>query len=106
MLPKLYGDKVTQEYGISGDLTKLIADASNRDRGLPKPIDADFEELHDARQDFEHQENWQESITMAAQNQSSVNKQPEVTSLRNHKNAPSTPSNHRKNRQKRSRADA
>ncbi len=45
MLPKIYGDRITQELGFSGDLTKLMEAVSNRDKGLPPPIDAEFEEL-------------------------------------------------------------
>ena len=38
MLPKLYGDKLTQELGLTGDLAKMLEAASNRDTGLPPPI--------------------------------------------------------------------
>ena len=35
MLPKLYGDIITQELDITGDLGQLLEAASNRDNGLP-----------------------------------------------------------------------
>ena len=43
MLPRIYGDKVTQEFGVSGDLAQLLESATNRDKGLPPPIEVDYE---------------------------------------------------------------
>jgi hypothetical protein len=39
MVPKLYGDHVEVNHGISGDLAELIKSASNQHTGLPEPID-------------------------------------------------------------------
>lgn len=38
MLPKLYGEKLEVEHGVTGDLADLIRNSSNHDRGLPKPV--------------------------------------------------------------------
>ena len=38
MLPKVYGEHVTQEHEVSGDLAELLRRASNQTRGLPAPI--------------------------------------------------------------------
>lgn len=35
MIPKLYGDKTTQEHTVSGDLAKLLGAVTNKDKGLP-----------------------------------------------------------------------
>lgn len=39
MLPKLYGDHIDIEHGITGDLQKLLESATNKDNGLPPPIE-------------------------------------------------------------------
>ncbi len=97
MLPKLYGDKITQELDLSGDLAKLLESASNRDKGLPRPIDVDFEEVK--------QEEPVKELTALPDSASSAGatgEDPAAAShhhyLRGLKSAPSTPSNHRRNR--------
>ena len=39
LVPKIYGDHVEVNHGISGDLAALIKSASNQHTGLPEPID-------------------------------------------------------------------
>lgn len=38
MLPRLYGEKLEVEHGVTGDLAELIRSSSNNDQGLPKPV--------------------------------------------------------------------
>ena len=38
LIPRIYGDHVQVEHGLTGDLMKLLQDASNNDSGLPKPV--------------------------------------------------------------------
>ena len=49
MLPKLYGDIITQELDITGDLAQLLEAASNRDNGLPPPIDVEFKKVESTK---------------------------------------------------------
>ncbi len=39
LVPRIYGDHLDVQHGVSGDLAKLIQSASNKDTGLPAPID-------------------------------------------------------------------
>lgn len=39
MVPKIYGEKLDVEHGVTGDLAELLKSASNNDQGLPKPIE-------------------------------------------------------------------
>ena len=41
MVPRIYGDKVDVNLDATGDLAELLKKASNNDKGLPKPIEAD-----------------------------------------------------------------
>jgi len=100
MLPKLYGEKVTQELGFTGDLAKLIADASNRDQGLPKPIDANYEELSEPDTVVEALSLPDRERT-AGQDHLLLVESPRKPENINFKNAPSTPSNHRQKRRRR-----
>ncbi len=100
MLPKLYGDKITQELDVTGDLAMLLKSASNRDKGLPRPIDVDFEEVK--------QEEPVKELTALPDSASSAGatgEDPAAAShhhyLRGLKSAPSTPSNHRRHHRKR-----
>jgi hypothetical protein len=45
LIPRIYGEKIEVEHGVTGDLKELIMGASNHDRGLPPPIEADYEEV-------------------------------------------------------------
>ena len=97
MLPKLYGDKITQELDVTGDLAMLLKSASNRDKGLPRPIDVDFEEVK--------QEEPVEELAALPDSASSAGATGEDPAAASHhhymrglKSAPSTPSNHRRNR--------
>lgn len=101
MLPKLYGEKVTQELGLTGDLAKLIADASNRDQGLPKPIDANCEELYEAELVHESLEQPPDPKKSAGKDNNLSGEPPQKLVIIKTKNAPSTPSNHRHNRRHR-----
>jgi len=98
MLPKLYGDKITQELDVTGDLAKLLESASNRDKGLPRPIDVDFEEVPQREQPVEELAALPDSASSAG----ATGEDPAAAShhhyLRGLKSAPSTPSNHRRNR--------
>lgn len=38
MIPRVYGEKLEVEHGVTGDLKELLQSASNNDRGLPGPI--------------------------------------------------------------------
>lgn len=38
MLPRLYGDKVELEHGLSGELKEMLQKASNNSKGLPKAV--------------------------------------------------------------------
>ncbi len=98
MLPKLYGDKITQELDVTGDLAKLLESASNRDKGLPRTIDVDFEEVPQREQPVEELAALPDSASSAG----ATGEDPAAAShhhyLRGLKSAPSTPSNHRRNR--------
>lgn len=39
MLPKVYGDIQQHEMGVTGELAELLRDVSNRNSGLPPPIE-------------------------------------------------------------------
>ena len=39
LVPRIYGDHVEVNHGLSGDLTDLIKNASNKTTGLPAPIE-------------------------------------------------------------------
>lgn len=45
LIPRIYGEKLEVEHGVTGDLADLLRDASNNDSGLPPPIDGDYEEV-------------------------------------------------------------
>jgi len=95
MLPKLYGDKLTQEFDVSGDLVALIESASNRDSGLPPPIDGEFDEVTqtDVRQMISAKQFASEEATQSETIQHDGFREPQ--------NGPSTPSNHRHSRRRR-----
>lgn len=38
MIPRIYGEKLEVEHGVTGDLAQLIRESSNQDQGLPKPV--------------------------------------------------------------------
>ncbi len=101
MLPKLYGDKITQELDLSGDLAKLLESASNRDKGLPRPIDVDFEEVKQEEQPVEELAALPDSTSSAG----ATGEDPAAAShhhyMRGLKSARSTPSNHRRHHRKR-----
>ena len=103
MLPKLYGDKITQELDVTGDLAMLLESASNRDKGLPRPIDVDFEVVPQREQPVEELAALPDSASSAG----ATGEDPAPAShhhyLRGLKSAPSTPSNHRRNRRGRRR---
>ena len=42
MLPKVYGDKTSLEHEVTGDLAELLRNVSNRNTGLPPPIQEDI----------------------------------------------------------------
>ena len=106
MLPKLYGDKITQEFGISGDLAKLLESASNRDTGLPPPIGASFEELPVEEQSANNPASRHNNTNTTISCDGIVAEASYQHDLRDLKNAPSTPSNHRRNRRNRRPLDA
>jgi len=97
MLPKLYGDKITQELDLSGDLAKLLESASNRDKGLPRPIDVDFEEVPQREQPVEELVALPDT-SLAGATGEDLAAASHHHYLRGLKSAPSTPSNHRRNR--------
>jgi len=39
MVPRLYGDRAQVDLDVTGDLAELMRQASNSDKGLPKPVD-------------------------------------------------------------------
>lgn len=39
LIPRIYGEKLEVEHGVTGDLAKLLEGATNNDSGLPPPID-------------------------------------------------------------------
>lgn len=41
LVPRIYGDTVNHELDVTGDLAELLKKASNRDQGLPKPINGE-----------------------------------------------------------------
>ena len=45
MLPKVYGDRTTLEHEATGGLAELLRNASNKNTGLPRPIDAEIDEI-------------------------------------------------------------
>jgi hypothetical protein len=45
LIPRIYGEKLEVEHGVTGDLKELIQGASNQDKGLPTPIDTEYEEI-------------------------------------------------------------
>jgi hypothetical protein len=45
LIPRIYGEKLEVEHGVTGDLAKLLEGATNNDSGLPPPIDGDYEEV-------------------------------------------------------------
>ena len=99
MLPRIYGDKVTQEFGVSGDLAKLLESATNKDTGLPPPINAEFHELRESEleriADAEvHELNQQDSDDDPSTTQATKHY------MRGLKSGPATPSNQNSNRRR------
>lgn len=45
LIPRIYGEKLEVEHGVTGDLKELIQGASNHDKGPPQPINGDYEEI-------------------------------------------------------------
>ena len=41
MVPRIYGDKLDVDLDATGDLAELLKKASNRDKGLPPPIEGE-----------------------------------------------------------------
>jgi hypothetical protein len=39
LVPRIYGDLQQIEHGVTGDLAELLKGASNKDSGLPPPIE-------------------------------------------------------------------
>lgn len=39
LIPRIYGEKLDIEHGVTSELADLIRDASNNDSGLPPPIE-------------------------------------------------------------------
>lgn len=37
--PSVYGERVTQQHDVTGDLADLLKGVSNKDNGLPKPVE-------------------------------------------------------------------
>ncbi len=96
MLPKLYGDKITQELDVTGDLAMLLESASNRDKGLPRPIDVDFEEVPQREQPVKELAAPPDSASSAGATGEDPAAGPHHHYMRGLKSAPSTPSNHRR----------
>ena len=42
MVPRIYGEKIEHDLDVTGDLAELLKSASNRDSGLPPPIDGEL----------------------------------------------------------------
>lgn len=102
MLPRIYGDKVTQEFGVSGDLAKLLESATNKDTGLPPPIDGDYREVRESDKDSIETAGAFESIGPDAEGRSDENHQTNHY-LRGIGSGPATPSNHKAHRRRRRR---
>ena len=106
LLPKLYGDKITQELDITGDLAQLLEAASNRDNGLPPPIDVEFKKVESTKnlESCLLNENTHsiegEVPTHDDNHPVSVGSVSEINYLRGFKSSPSTPSNQRRNRRR------
>lgn len=45
MVPKVYGERLDVEHGVTGDLAELLKGASNNDSGLPQPINGEAKEV-------------------------------------------------------------
>jgi hypothetical protein len=43
MVPRMYGENSQVELGVTGDLAELLKAASNKDEGLPPPIEGEVE---------------------------------------------------------------
>jgi len=43
MVPRIYGDNSQVELGVTGDLAELLKQATNKDNGLPPPIEGKVE---------------------------------------------------------------
>lgn len=41
MVPRIYGKRLDVSHDVTGDLKELLESASNRDQGLPKPVNND-----------------------------------------------------------------
>jgi hypothetical protein len=39
LIPRIYGEKLEVEHGVTGDLARLLESATNNDSGLPPPIE-------------------------------------------------------------------
>jgi hypothetical protein len=39
LIPRIYGEKLEIEHGVTGDLARLLEGATNNDSGLPPPIE-------------------------------------------------------------------
>lgn len=44
LIPRIYGEKLEVEHGVTGDLAELLRESSNNDSGLPPPIDGNYVE--------------------------------------------------------------
>lgn len=45
LIPRIYGEKLEVEHGVTGDLKELLQGASNHDKGLPPPINGEYEDI-------------------------------------------------------------
>ena len=45
MVPRLYGERLDIEHDVTGDLAELLKSATNKDKGLPKPINGEATEV-------------------------------------------------------------